>query len=171
MLVSNCFKFADDWNDPIITPDIFRIFSKKLPARHAVDAYISQVKAQLLYNEYIERKSVDTQKQRSSLSEWSAANETTSNSLDRILKEPRSLLFFVGAIVEFTCNEHNKFSQSQIGLILQLPSQDDVDNFKNIIVMVAPPEIKEFVFNGELDERYYTDLGWKNENVGLSNQY
>ena len=101
-------EFIDDWNDPIITPDIFRIFSKKLPARHAVDAYISQVKAQLLYNEYIERKSVDTQKQRSSLSEWSAANETTSNSLDRILKEPRSLLFFVGAIVEFTCNVDKK---------------------------------------------------------------
>ena len=48
LLVSNCFTFVDDWNDPIITPDIFRIFSKKLPARHAVDAYISQVKAQLL---------------------------------------------------------------------------------------------------------------------------
>ena len=110
ILVSNCFTFVDDWNDPIITPDIFRIFSKKLPARHAVDAYISQVKAQLLYNEYIERKSVDTQKQRSSLSEWSAANETTSNLLDRILKEPRSLLFFVGAIVEFTGNVDNFFS-------------------------------------------------------------
>ena len=170
-LVSTSFTFVDDWNDPIITPDIFRIFSKKLPARHAVEAYISQVKAQLSYNEYIEIKSVDTQKPRSSLSEWSPANESTSNSLDKILKEPSSLLFFVGAIVEFTCNVNNKYSQSQLGLILQLPSQDDVDSFKNIQVMVAPPEIKEFVFNGELNHQYYTDLGWKYENVGLSNQY
>ena len=68
-LVSTSFTFVDDWNDPIITPDIFQIFSKKLPARHAVEAYISQVKAQLSYNEYIKIKSVDTQKPKSSLSE------------------------------------------------------------------------------------------------------
>ena len=59
------------------------------------------------YDEYIERKSVDTQKPRSSLSEWSPAKKTA-NLLDNILKEPSSLLFFVNAIVKFTCNVDKK---------------------------------------------------------------
>ena len=94
-----------------------------------------------------------TQKQISSLSDWSPSNKTTSNLLDKVLKEPRSLLFFVGSIVKSTCNVENKYLQSQFILILKVPYQDDVASFKKIKVMVAPPEIKEFVFNGELDDQ------------------
>jgi hypothetical protein len=40
-LLSNKFTHVDSWNDPLITPDVYRIFSKKLPAKESVEKYIS----------------------------------------------------------------------------------------------------------------------------------
>ena len=58
------------------------------------------------------------------------------------MKEPRELLFFVGAFYEFTYNDDGKFSQSQIGLLMNLPDQETVNNFRKIPIYVAPPGIK-----------------------------
>ena len=58
--------------------------------------------------------------------EWTSATENTSNKLEEKLKEP----FFRGAIFEFTYNQEGKFSQSQIALLFDLPSQDDIDNWR-----------------------------------------
>ena len=62
--------------------------------------------------------------------EWTSATENTSNKLEEKLKEPSLLLFFRGAIFEFTYNQEGKFSQSQIALLFDLPSQDDIDNWR-----------------------------------------
>jgi hypothetical protein len=55
-LLSNKFTHVDSWSDPLITPDVYRIFSKKLPAKESVEKYISQVKHQLNSDQYCERK-------------------------------------------------------------------------------------------------------------------
>jgi hypothetical protein len=60
-LLSNKFTHVDSWNDPLITPDMYRIFSKKLQAKESVEKYISQLKHQLNSDKYCERKSVDVQ--------------------------------------------------------------------------------------------------------------
>ena len=112
----------DSWNDPLITPDVYRIFSKKLPAKESVEKYISQVKHQLNSDQYCERKSVDVQNRVSSLTEWVVASEGTRAKLDMRVKQPRCLLFYIGGIYEFTYNEDGKFSQSQLCILLMLPS-------------------------------------------------
>jgi hypothetical protein len=40
-LLSNKFTHVDSWNHALITPDVYRIFSKKLPAKESVEKYIS----------------------------------------------------------------------------------------------------------------------------------
>ena len=73
----NSFTHVGNWNNEIITPDVFRIFSKKLPAKESIQEYIQQVMYQLPNSEYIERDSCDSQNRVSSLSEWVQASEKT----------------------------------------------------------------------------------------------
>ena len=47
------------------------------------------------------------------------------------LKEPETILF-LGDIYEFTFNVENKFSTSQLCMVLDLPSQDNLYNFRRI---------------------------------------
>ena len=170
-LIANAFTHVSDWNNEIITPDVFRIFSKKLPAKESVQEYIKQVMNQLPDSDYIERESCDFQNRVSSLSEWVIARENTRLKLDKVLKEPRYLLFFVGALYEFTFNEENVFSQSQLGLLIKLPDPEDVREFRKIEIMVAPPGLKTFIFNNITDEEYYTSRGWKKQTIGVAREY
>ena len=132
----------DGWNDDIISPTTYRLYGKKYPARKASEQYIEQVRSQFDNNDVRERSAEDIQNPQQSHQEWQDASEVTSNSLDHKCKEPRKLLFFVGAVYQFTYNNDGKFTQSQMGLLLDLPSQGDIENFRKIAIMVAPPGIK-----------------------------
>ena len=104
-----------------------------MPAKEATDAYIHQVKNQLKENMVNERLSEDIQMAHGAQSGWTDASETTSNYLERKMKESRRIIFFVGTIYQFTYNdERSSFNQSQLGLLITLPNQSDLDNFKNI---------------------------------------
>ena len=54
---------------------------------------------------------------------------------------------FVGAVYQFTYNTDGNFTQSQLGLLLDLPSRSDIDNFRKISIMMAPPRIKMVEFD------------------------
>ena len=120
---------------------------------------------QLPDSAYIERESCDFQNRVSSLSEWVIARENTRLKLDKVLKEPRHLLFFVGTLYEFTFNEENVFLQLQLGLLIKLPDQEDVREFRKIEIMVASPGLKTFIFNTITDKEYYTSCGWKKQTI------
>jgi hypothetical protein len=53
------------------------------------------------------------------------------------------LLVYCGDIYETTYNDNNKLNQSQIGLLFDVPSQDDLDRSREIKILVAPPGIKD----------------------------
>ena len=137
-LLSSTCTFVDSWNDDIISPTTYRLYGKKYPARKASEQYIEQVRSKMHSDEFCERAADDMQNPQQSHQEWQDANECTSNSLDRKCKEPRKLLFFVGAVYQFTYNNHGKFTQSQLGLPLNLPSQGAIDNFKKNYNGVSP---------------------------------
>ena len=164
-LIMNSFTHVGNWKNEIITPDVFCIFSKELLAKESIQEYIQQVMYQLPNSEYIERESCDSQNRVSSLSEWVQASEKTRLQLDKILKEPRFLLFFVGALYEFTFNEESVFSQSQLGLLIKLPDPQDVREFIRIEIMVAPPGLKTFIYRNVTDEFHYTSQGWKKQTI------
>ena len=69
-------------------------------------------------NQFIERESVDIQNPQHSHQEWKLANDVTIESLDIQCKEPKHLIFFIGAVYQFTYNKEKHFTQSQLALLL-----------------------------------------------------
>ena len=53
------------------------------------------------------------------------------------------LYIFCGAIYECTLNVENKISTSQVFMVLDLPSQDDLSNFLKIEVLVDPAGLQD----------------------------
>ena len=72
------------------------------------------------------------EKSRFSHCEWHRASELISNQLDQQLKEPRSLLFFPGAKHKIIYNKEGGFSQSQLALLIDVPTQVDLDLWRKL---------------------------------------
>ena len=167
-LSERCFTFVSSWQDPIITPDVYRILSRKRSSKEACDDYINQVKFQLNCNQYIEVKATDLQNPVNSLMDWSPANISVSKELDRKTKESRSIILFKGGVYEFTYNERGKFAQSQLCVLMNVP---DVRNFvqfsyQKIELFVTPSGLKEYVYCPEHDENYLLSKGFKKVFIG-----
>ena len=147
-LLSSTCTFVDNWDNALILPTTYRLYGKKYPARKACQEYIDQVRSQFSECDIRERSSEDMQNPQQSHQEWQVANEGTSASLDHKCREPNNLLFFVGAVYQFTYNDVGKFAHSQLGLLLDLPLQVDVENFRKIKIMVAPSGLRVVEFDG-----------------------
>ena len=107
-----------------------RLYSKKVPAVEASRQFISRVERQIHPRNRRERLSEDIEKSRFSHQSWTKASLTTKAQLERHLKEPERLLFFKGAIYEITFNKENEFSHSQLALLYDIPSEDDLRQWK-----------------------------------------
>ena len=167
-LLKNTCTFVPDWSSPEITPSTVRFYAKRLPAREAVKEYIQNVKSNGNL-QWRERISEDVQKQSSSREDWATANEAVSKGLDKSCsKQPRTLLFFKGAIYEFTFNKPSYFSTTQIAILPKLPTQQDLDNFRAIEVLAAPPGTKDAEYDeGKSLEDYLAD-GWRQVSIGTA---
>lgn len=137
-LLSKTCTFVNSWSDPIISPTTFHLYGKKYPSREASKKYVQQVKSQLRRNQSRESIDEDSKNPHHSHTVWRQANEGTVNSLDQKCKEPKPLLFFKGAVYQFTFNSDGNLSQAQLGILLDLPSQKALDNFDKIHIMMAP---------------------------------
>jgi hypothetical protein len=98
LLVSENFTFIDNWNDEQITPSTYRLYGRRVPAKEAARQFIERVRRSFEPNQLREKKAEDVQKHRRIHREWAPASESTSGTLEQILKEPELLLFFRGAI-------------------------------------------------------------------------
>ena len=81
-------------------------------------------------------------------------------------------MFFKGAIFQFTFNHPNSlFSQSQLSLCYNLPSQEDLDCFRSIQMLAFPNTIKydSFQFDATKTENYYiSTLGFKKVTITVA---
>ena len=166
-LLSTTCTFVDSWSDPVISTTTFRLYGKQFPARKDSRRYIEQVRSQLSEGDARERISEDIQNPQQSHQEWQVANELTTNALDHTCKEPKTLLFFRGAMYQFTYNDDGKFTQSQLGLLLEVPDQNCLDHFRKIPIMVAPPGVKVVEFDGSKSKHDYILEGWVETLVGM----
>ena len=86
MILKNILRhkctFINDWNDSQITPSVFRLYGKRLPAKESSNDYINNVKQQLTPDVYFERGSEDTQKPHDSHQAWSIATNFTEIIID-----------------------------------------------------------------------------------------
>ena len=145
-LISEFYTFVESWNDPIITPDVFRAYGKKLPANAACLNYIEQVKNQLKEDQYIIQDSQHYEKSQHSLEDWRIASPYTREKLDRMCKVPRKLLFFKGAVYECTYNKKGHFSHTQLAILLELQTYKELQSFRDIYLYIAPRTLKDFTY-------------------------
>ena len=129
-LLQNVPTYVDSWSSPIITSDTYRLYGRRSPANEATQCFIQSIRADIPSQFLREKSSIDSQRLRLSHSEWSPANEDTTERLDYKIKEPSILLFFKGAIYEFTHNIDVFYSQGQIALLYDLPIQENLDRNK-----------------------------------------
>ena len=77
------------------------------------------------------------------------------------------MLFFRGAIYQFTYNNEGNFTQSQVGLLLDIPDQICLDHYRQIPIMVAPPGVKVVEFDDRKSTDEYIHEGWVEKLVGM----
>ena len=138
-----------------------RLYASKDPAK-AKKQFVSRV-CQTIHCSFIrESTSQDLEKSRFSNCEWHRASECISKQLDQKLKEPTLLLFFSpGAKYEITYNKEYEFSQSQLAQSIEIPSQNDLDSWRKIKVLIAPPGIRDKDYDPKNSIENYKEIGLK----------
>ena len=148
-----------------------RLYSKKVPAREASKQFVDRVRRQVSDDQRLERKSEDIEKSRHSHQDWKQASDSTSLQLEQRLKEPNNLLFFRGAIYEMTFNEEGNFSNTQLVILFDLPSREDLESWRKIKVLKAPIGTKEIQsFRPGISKQQYFDQGYEEIDVGIAPQ-
>ena len=127
-LCSDSFTFVDTWTDNAILPSTMRLYSKKIPGREASCQIVESVRRHVDASDHIEKTAEDIKKSMYSQQDWTTASETVSLQLEQKVKEPKTLLFFKCAIFEMTFNVEGKFSNKQMAMLLDLPSDEDLLN-------------------------------------------
>ena len=127
-LCSNSLTFVPNWEDNTISPSTMRLYSKRIPAKEAERQFVNRVRRQIHESDRREKEGEDVEKNRYSYQNWNVVSDATSTKLEQKLKEPKKLLFFRGALYDITFNKEGKFSQSQMALLFDLPSGEDLTN-------------------------------------------
>lgn len=164
-------KFVDSFYDSSITPSHIRLYHRRLPANEAMEAWIDETIETLknLNRDFIVVKSKDMKKVCDSLTGFrETTDQRVINMLNHKTREPRRLLFYSGALFEATVNTEG-YSQSQIVMMLDVPTQKDVLDQKPIIVYAAPPggELSEqmLAFGEAPNPKDLIDKGWKRVSI------
>ena len=171
LLANNC-TFVGSWEDPRITDDALRIFARKEHVNQETNRFLQKKKIQVVGNggRFLSREAEDTMAALESHSEWQIATELVSRTLDKMSKEPRKLCFFKNAFYQFTFNKPGHFSNSQLGVLLDVPSQETLDRFLDINIWVAPPTTRSLPLNG-LSSENLVKAGWIMDKIGLAPQH
>ena len=156
----------DTWEDNRILPSTMRLYSKKIPAREASRQFVASVMRQVNVSDRLEKNAEDVQKSMYSHHDWVNASESVSLQLEKKVKEPKTLLFFRGAIFEMTFNVEGEFSNTQTAILFELPSQEDLSNWRKIKVLKTPLGLREIVFDPLLSKEAYLERGYIEVEVG-----
>ena len=167
-LCSESFTFVDSWDDDEIHTGTMRLYSKRVPARDAARQFVDRVTRQVPPNERLMKLSEDLQKNRYSHQEWREADRSTSDSLEQYVKEPRELLFFRGAVYQITFNVEGQFSNTQLVMLFDLPTEENLNNWQNIKVLKFPPGVKDIDFDQFRSKQSYIDDGFVEISVGVA---
>ena len=172
-LTERILTFVPDWSDERINPNMMRVFSRRKPAQNALDKYWESIKRQLDNKsiEYRISKSRDTQRTRNSSGEYTEASENSIKALNKEVKEPTEIVFFSGGIYECTINDNReRYNQSQLAFMLDLPSQKTIDHYDGILLWLPPAGTQIINYNqNDLPNRQeLIDLGWKEVTIGVA---
>jgi len=142
LLIRRNITFLDSWEDPRIHPNMVRMYAKKKSVSAAMEEYVTSSSSNLCQrNEhFVISTARDMQKTAGSRADLHTATDPVIVSgLDAKVREPRRLLFYRGALFESTVNA-NGVNQSQLMMMLVVPTQKEVDNKEAIWLWAAPTQ-------------------------------
>ena len=171
-LLINCFRelilkqvtFVPSWKD--VPNHAYRVFPRKAPGRAAENDIIAQM-AVLGQERFVESISIDEQLPDASHGKWVAAQPYTIKSLDHHLKEPNKLCFYKFGLYQCTYNKHGTFSQSQLAVVVDVPTKEQVSQFADIEILLAPVGLKYLDFEIQ-SEQQLLERGWTKAKIGAA---
>jgi predicted GIY-YIG superfamily endonuclease len=163
-----CFRSARDWQDPIITPNVQRMYSLRKPTQEAQDEYVSSSICQFDANNvhYALSRSTDIQRAVGSRAEFvPMTSRKLLNRINKEIKEPPRLLFWEGAMFEATRNGDG-YNNAQLLLMIEVPSEATVRAKAPIKVIAAPAGVSYLdVSNGVPTREELEANGWKQVSI------
>jgi hypothetical protein len=168
VLLRNVPTYVPTWTSPQISTDTYRLYGRRTPANEATQIFVDTIRANIQNEVLREKAAVDTQRLRLSHIEWASASLDTSKKLDRKVKEPSTILFFKGALYEFTYNKDNEFSQGQMALLYDIPDQQTVAQGRKVKVLAAPTGLHDIQFDESKSKDDYLAMGFYEVQVGIA---
>ncbi len=143
---------VDDWNASEIDPTVYCMYSHIMPAQEATKEYVNGCRRQLVANNtpLLISTARDVQRGMGSRAEYTNASTDVSAHINAKLHETNNLLFYCGAQFEATVNIEGRYNQSQLVVMLELPSLETFQSRLQINMLAAKPGINYLDTTGEL---------------------
>jgi len=88
------------------------------------------------------------------------ATAHTSAMLDKKLKEQHQLYFYVVGRYQITANDtNNKYSNSQLAMLFDMPTQEQIDRKQPLRMLLAPPG-SHYIPSDQDSLEDLQDMGW-----------
>lgn len=175
-LLSRKLTYKQDFTE--VPPSMLQCYSRKIGANAALGIATQQQIDYFSANPHLQCITVQATdyERHSGALEWSTATESTVTALNKKTREVDTVVLFVGSKFEITINDTGadpQYFQSQIGVILELPSRESVDRFLPIVLFIAPAgRENEFSFDDQNNIPTEDELirhGWKKVKIGVAN--
>jgi predicted GIY-YIG superfamily endonuclease len=164
LLETHC-TFVESFSDPRITNTKLRCFAKNAAIRQEEVRFMNDIGSsglRVLYHE-----ADDFELSTLSHSHWQPATQGVVRMLTKELREPKVLPFYEMAVYEMTYNKPNHFTHSQIAVLAEMPTNEVLQSFGNVKVILAPVGCKSVV-EGVTNPYNLLAHGWRVEQVGLA---
>jgi predicted GIY-YIG superfamily endonuclease len=161
ILVREHFTFVNSFDDPKIPTDAVFVFGRKKPCEIAEQLMLKRIQSQgrtILISQSMDEESTTA-------GNWRNASQSTKKSLSKSIKQRQDLGLYLYGRYEFTHNEKNKFSQGQLGILLDMPSKESIACHLSIKVWAAPPGTKQFPSLSNCTKTKLISLSWKEVTV------
>jgi len=163
-LVKTVFTHVVSFDDPRIKPTMLRVFGKRSANRKEETRLISQMRAvHRPRGEFLTATAEDLET--TADGSWVGASAVTSHKLNRAVKEPMELAFFPLAVYEVTFNVSGKHSQSQLAVLREMPTEDQLKDHLPVKLLLAPNGVKCLPENPTSLDSFRT-AGWYPVSVG-----
>ena len=160
LIIDNC-AFVQNMTDTRIPRDALRILGTHMGTDAAEHDFIRMLRDRDGV-EIRELRAKDTESARSSISQWLPATQQTITAVNRSnkMREPEILFIYPGAVMEFTHNRPNLYSQGQLCISTALPTLEALHAENATIVVLAAP-VGTKVAPENKNECNLLHLGWK----------
>lgn len=171
-LLRDNVNFISDMRDDALGPEVQRMYSNRADATASAEEYIDESMKNLKRRKkkFVLCEAVDLQRPLASRRDLQVSTDNNIKlALDRKTREPKRLLFYEGALFEATVNEQNSYSQSQILMMLDIPTTDQINGWSDISMMAAPPKYTPLLkSDGVPDRDALLRDGWKEVKVKVA---